>query len=254
MEWWSGTFKRSIGGIGRVVLVALPWKNPTTLWEIFCAIEERSKFDIALNEGQRQEFFQEILSSDDAGTVVDDMLGTINSEKSKCFKDEDRHEIFKAVRKTKGGFHRVNALIFDHMRDWVTQATSEEYESEMDPTRKLPLLLAKCELLRQQGKYKEAEPLCIKCYDKMKKLLGDTDRNTLRSLNTLAALYESQGRYEEAEPLCLECLDKRKAVLGETHPDTFQSLNNVALLYFSQGRYEEAEPLYRDCLYTTRIH
>ena len=29
MEWWSGTFKRSIGRIGYVVTVALPWKNPT---------------------------------------------------------------------------------------------------------------------------------------------------------------------------------------------------------------------------------
>ena len=53
MEWWSGTFKRSIGCIGHVVLVALAWKNPTTLerawclWEIFCTIEEQSKFDIA---------------------------------------------------------------------------------------------------------------------------------------------------------------------------------------------------------------
>ena len=31
MEWWSGTFKRSIGRIGYVVMVALLWKNPTTL-------------------------------------------------------------------------------------------------------------------------------------------------------------------------------------------------------------------------------
>ena len=96
------------------------------------------------------------------------MLGTIDSEKSKCFKNEDRDQIFAAVRATKGGFHRVNALIFDHMRSWVTQATSEEYDSETDPTRKLQLLLAQCELLWHQGKYKEAEPLCIKCLDEMK--------------------------------------------------------------------------------------
>ena len=36
MDWWSGTFKRSIGDIGHVVLVALPWKNPTTLTRGWC--------------------------------------------------------------------------------------------------------------------------------------------------------------------------------------------------------------------------
>ena len=99
------------------------------------------------------------------------------------------------MRATKGGFHRVNALIFDHMRSWVTQVTSEDCGIETDPTLKLPLLMAQCELLLQQGKYEEAEPLCIKCLDEMKNLLGDTHLHTLRSLNNLAGLYVRQGRY-----------------------------------------------------------
>ena len=79
-------------------------ENPATLqralclWEIYCTIEAKSKFEIALNEGQREQFFQEIFSSDDAGKVVDEMLGAINSEKRKNFKDGDRDKIFAMVR------------------------------------------------------------------------------------------------------------------------------------------------------------
>ena len=44
-DWWSTIFKRSIGEIGRVLLVMSPWDDPIPLtrawclWEIMCAIE-----------------------------------------------------------------------------------------------------------------------------------------------------------------------------------------------------------------------
>ena len=125
----------------------------------------------------------------------------------------------------------------------MTQATSEECDSETDPTRKLQLLMVQCELFIQQGKYEEAESLCIKCLNKMKDLLCDTHPHTLRSLNNLAGLYERQGRYEEAETLFLDSLDKRKAVLGDTHLYTITTVNNLTALYRRLSRYEEARAL-----------
>lgn len=165
MDWWSVTFKRSIGEIGRVVMVALPWKNPTTLhrswclWEIFCSIETGSEFDVALSEGQQKLLFDEILSRDSAGDAVNDMLGTIDCAKSQCYKAEDRVQIFAAVRATQGGFHRVNSLILERMRNWMIEVTGEEYLRESDRTRKQLLLMSQGELLMQQGKYKEAESI-----------------------------------------------------------------------------------------------
>jgi tetratricopeptide (TPR) repeat protein len=113
-------------------------------------------------------------------------------------------------------------------------------------------------LYREQGRYREAEPLLLKSL-KLSKLqqnnstgLGLTEKHpvttTATSLNNLAGLYRSQGRYGEAEPLLVEALEISKAELGNRHPSTATSLNNLALLYESQGRYGEAEPLYVEAL------
>ena len=72
---------------------------------------------------------------------------------------------------------------------------------------------------------------------------GDRDPRTLRSLDTLAALYMVQGRSGEVEPLFTQTLELRREVLGPTHPDTLRSLNNLASLYGRQGRDDEAEDL-----------
>ncbi len=99
------------------------------------------------------------------------------------------------------------------------------------------------ELYRDQGRYSEAEPLCLQALQLRKVELGDRHPSTATSLNNLALLYQSQGRYDEAEPLYVEALEIYKAELGDRHPSTATSLNNLAGLYESQGHYGEAEPL-----------
>ena len=99
-----------------------------------------------------------------------------------------------------------------------------------------------------QGRYGDAEPLCLDALAMRKQLLGKAHPAVATSLNTLAGLYKSQGRYGDAEPLYLEALAMRKQLLGEAHPAVATSLNNLALLYKSQGRYGDAEPLYLEAL------
>ena len=77
---------------------------------------------------------------------------------------------------------------------------------------------------------------------------GDRDPRTLRSLDTLAALYMIQGRSGEVEPLFTQALELRREVFGPTHLETLKSLNSLAGLYWSQGRYGEAEALFAQTL------
>ena len=72
------------------------------------------------------------------------------------------------------------------------------------------------------------------------KNFGETDPDTLTSINNLAFLYESQGRYGEAEPLYKRFYQLSEEVLGPKHPFTLTSINNLAELYRSQGMYGEA--------------
>nr|WP_322657823.1 tetratricopeptide repeat protein [Dendronalium sp. ChiSLP03b]MDZ8204117.1 tetratricopeptide repeat protein [Dendronalium sp. ChiSLP03b] len=120
-----------------------------------------------------------------------------------------------------------------------------ELQKELGLEKDLATSLTKLALLyNSQGKYSEAEPLCIQALALRRKLLGEEHLSVATSLNNLALLYYSQGRYSEAEPLFIQALALRRKLLGEEDPSVADSLNNLAGLYYSQGRYSEAESLY----------
>ena len=84
---------------------------------------------------------------------------------------------------------------------------------------------------KSQGKYSDAEALFKPCLDKMKVVLGESNPNTLNTMNSLADVCDLQGKHSDAEVLFKRCLAKRKVVLGENHPDTLRTMNNLAHLY-----------------------
>ena len=68
--------------------------------------------------------------------------------------------------------------------------------------------------------------------EKHRATLGNSDPDTLNSINNFEVLYDNQqGRYDEAEPLYLEVLEKRRATLGNSHPDTLNSINKNATTF-----------------------
>ena len=75
-------------------------------------------------------------------------------------------------------------------------------------------------LYDSQGRYSEAEPLCVEALAMRKKMLGEEHPSVATSINNLAFLYSSQGRYDLAEPLYVEALAIAEKVLGEDHPNT----------------------------------
>jgi CHAT domain-containing protein/Flp pilus assembly protein TadD len=100
----------------------------------------------------------------------------------------------------------------------------------------------------QSRHYSQGIAFAEKAYQYALNNFGETDQETLTSINNLGFLYQSQGRYGKAEPLYKRCLQHRDEVLGPKHPSTLTSINNLAGLYDSQGKYGEAEPLYKRCL------
>lgn len=121
-DWWCNTFKSAIKDFGHTVMVFAPWKNPVPLtrgwclFELYCTITTGAKFDVAMSNTHRSEFLEDVSSR--AIDSINQMLATINAEKSQCYKEEDKERIFTIVRQ-EVGFHRVNSLIFEGMRDWM---------------------------------------------------------------------------------------------------------------------------------------
>ena len=161
-----------------------------------------------MSKSHLDRFFEDMRISVDR--AVGKMLATIDVEKSKCFKVEDKERIFEAVRLTVG-FSGINSMIFERLRKWMLEVT-------------------------QQAISKETEAL------------GAKHPDTFTSLGILARLYENMGDYTRALPLYEDCLKNDEEVLGAKHPDTLLSLNNLAELFYKQGDYSRAQSLYEDCL------
>jgi tetratricopeptide (TPR) repeat protein len=79
-------------------------------------------------------------------------------------------------------------------------------------------------LYESQGKYNEAESLCLQCLEITRKTLGENHPNVATSLNNLALLYNVQGNYADAKKLSQRALTIWQQTLGDHHPHTQGSL------------------------------
>ncbi|KAM3504856.1 hypothetical protein MY11210_008194 [Beauveria gryllotalpidicola] len=94
-----------------------------------------------------------------------------------------------------------------------------------------------------QGRWEEAEELCMQLTETSKTKLGADHTNTLIIMSNLASIYTDQGRWEEAERLEVQVMETRKAKLGANHLGTLNSMSNLASIYSNQGQWEKAERL-----------
>jgi len=99
-------------------------------------------------------------------------------------------------------------------------------------------------MLKDLGRYKEAEAMSRKALRRREISLGKEHLDTLSCVNTLANVLRVQGKYEDARKMNLRALSGRRKLLGEEHPDTLSSVNNLANVLRDEGKYEEAEAEY----------
>jgi len=102
--------------------------------------------------------------------------------------------------------------------------------------------------LKNQGKYKEAEPHVRQALAFFERVRGPVHSDVAQCLNLLGQVLQGQGRYAEAEPLYKRSLAIDEKVLGPEHATVATMLSNLGTLYQDQGRYAEAEPLFKRAL------
>jgi hypothetical protein len=88
----------------------------------------------------------------------------------------------------------------------------------------------------KQGRWKDAEALCVQVVETRQRVLGQEDPATLDSMHSLALTYCMQGRWKEAEALGVQVVETRQRVLGKENPAMLSSMHNLASTYHSQGR------------------
>jgi tetratricopeptide (TPR) repeat protein len=94
-----------------------------------------------------------------------------------------------------------------------------------------------------EKRWKEAEELCVRVVETLKRVLGEEHPRTLAGMGNLASTFLGQGRWKDAEELLVLVMEAHQRVLGEEHPSTLTSIGNLASTYSGQGRWKEAEEL-----------
>src|SRR5580704_5968920 len=98
------------------------------------------------------------------------------------------------------------------------------------------------------GVYPEARTQFERALDIDRRVLGEKDPKTLRTMSRLGALDKLQGKYAQAEQLLSQTLGIQRHVLGPDHADTLYTANNLASTYQKEGKYAQAEALHSQTL------
>lgn len=104
------------------------------------------------------------------------------------------------------------------------------------------------DVYRRLGLYSQAENHLPVVLEINKRVVGDDNPNTAKSMHNLANLKTLQGRSSEAETLYINALAIFKRVLGDEHPDTLLTMASLASVYTDLGRFAEAESIHFETL------
>ena len=247
-------FGRSVHAIGRTLLV-LRWANPIPLQLAWCVFEIATT--LAVGAGLKvlmppidAATFREALERDFDSLVY--KTCNVDVEKASARDESDLANIKRVIREA-GGFLKTNQLVIGAMQSWmVEEGRAALAAMEVGERGVSALINSLANLLRNQGKLHEAEPLYLEALAARRRTLGNEHPDTLLSTNGLANLLEAQGKLGEAEPLFLDALAARRRNLGNEHPDTLRFINSLATLLKTQGKLGEAELLYVEALAASR--
>ena len=101
-------------------------------------------------------------------------------------------------------------------------------------------------VLRDQGKYAEAEALQREALELRRKLYGNEHPEVALAQNSLALMLRSEGKLAESEKIHRETLAMQTKMFGHEHLAVATSLNNLALALRDEGRLAEAEADFRE--------
>ena len=74
-----------------------------------------------------------------------------------------------------------------------------------------------------------------------KRVLGPSDKDSLRTMSGLCAIYQKMGYYRLATQTGKEAYEVQKKVLGPNHPQTLTTYSNIAQSLLNAGKVSEAE-------------
>lgn len=139
--------------------------------------------------------------------------------------------------------------LYQQLRERAEKGADQlDAESVGDPLAVARLQSILGESLTNLGNPQKAIGILAKARATQSRLLGVHHRDTLNTINNLAAAHHYAGQLNLAIPLYQETLTIRKSKLGADHSDTLQSMNNLAVGYLDLRNARLALPLLEEYL------
>jgi serine/threonine protein kinase/Tfp pilus assembly protein PilF len=98
------------------------------------------------------------------------------------------------------------------------------------------------------GLYDEAQKHIARALDLRRRLLGEKDPDTLRSMSALALVDLYQSKVEDSRLLYANLVEVQRRVLGAEHPDTLYNMSQLAAVYRILGKFPESARLFTQTL------
>lgn len=236
-------FKKAFGdrvkGIGKIVAMMAPWKDPFYIKRVWCDFEmytatsEKQEVVIAMPPKEAADFRGALLSG--GVSEVWAALGAVKVEQAEASVPEDRERILTLIENGPG-FHVLNCAVAERLQGWIVQASEGYLEQRLkESANASDLDLAKLgegvgDLLRQVGKYDSS----MKYLQESKRIREDQGEletpegaNLLRSIGVVCA---EQQDIDRALETCNEARCIREKTCSLDTPDGARLLSNIGSL------------------------
>jgi len=280
-SWWMDTFRTAIHKMGKLVMAADRWNDPTPLKRAWCVLElhavaceviaEKGCFELAFTPAEHAAFVSMLKSHEFVEKQCDsyyNMLGRIRSQAAECSRIEDRKAIHKDIEDTIG-FAKLDRVIFSVLERWMERQIQHEHEAsvrggKMDDAERMRL--ARANLLAEQGDFSEAISLGEEKLVLLNRSFPPTNALNMKvigraMLNLSIHYYRSGKDSQRCLELRLQVLKMWKSFLPPVHRDLADVMSCVGSSLVdledcegARSMHEGALAIWRQCLHPGDPH
>eukprot|EP01035_Chromulina_nebulosa_P031752 gene31752-42345_t len=231
-EWWCETFMNAVKTLGKVVMIMEPWENPIPLtrvwclWEVYCASNTDSSFEVAMSNAESQRFRSTVRRDYNAFYK---MLATVDVHKSEAWNPLDKERIFEVISRTVG-FTQLNAKVFECLRGWVIRDMTSYIASLQVNEHDNLLDIIDCKkalgfLYTNMGLYGDAEIVYEECMRLKERVPNSNRADAVDVMYLLAGALMYNNKAVQAEPYYKECLSIYRETKGSKSRDTLGAMH-----------------------------
>lgn len=194
------TFGERVQGIGRIIAMMAPWREPGYIkrawcvFEMFMAHKEGLAIEIAMPPAEREDLERSLRQ----GTVIQEMWPALNSirvENSAASVSEDKEHILVLVRDT-AGLHELNKAVSLLLKRWIQETCGTAVKDSTICNASLLLEIAT--MRYEEGQFKESEEAAQVGLDVMRATgMAETEQSA-RGHRLLGVLKAWRGDYDGA--------------------------------------------------------